>query len=259
MQTPAFESPKLTMPDARPMPSNNAISTAILLAAGRGSRLSPHTDHTPKPLLAYAGKPTLQHIIESLESTSITRLIIVTNHLEHKITQFLDALNIGDATSVKTVSQQQLRGTADAVLTAIDAVPEWFDGSFLVSATDYIVESNFYTDLLDFHTKHDCGISISLKKIPTELQSARSSVRISDEMRVSEVVEKPAPGTEPSPFTANLVYLLPPTIVDYLRETKPSQRGEKELQSAINQWLNEQGCAKGLLQPTPQEWHAGLQ
>ena len=50
----------------------------MILAAGRGERLRPHTDHTPKPLLPIAGKPLIEHHIEALVAAGITELVI--NH-----------------------------------------------------------------------------------------------------------------------------------------------------------------------------------
>jgi len=237
---------------------NTTVKTAILLAAGRGSRLSPYTDTTPKPLLPYKGKPTLLHIIESLDTAGVVQLLIVTNYLEHKISEFIQQTALPNHIHIKTVTQKTLSGTADAVITAIDLIPSWFTNSFLVSATDYIVEAPFYHELLNYHISHNCGISVSLKKVPPETQSMRSSVRISADMSVSEVIEKPAPGREPSPFTANLVYVLPHSITPFLKDTTPSIRGELELQSAINEWLKSEGCARGLLQQTPQEWNVGM-
>lgn len=54
---------------------------AIILAAGRGERMRPLTDHTPKPLLMVAGKPLIVHHIEALRAVGITELVINTGHL----------------------------------------------------------------------------------------------------------------------------------------------------------------------------------
>ncbi|MCC8998768.1 MAG: nucleotidyltransferase family protein [Candidatus Contendobacter sp.] len=54
---------------------------AMLLAAGRGERMRPLTDHTPKPLLPVAGKPLIVHHLEALRAAGIHELVINTGHL----------------------------------------------------------------------------------------------------------------------------------------------------------------------------------
>ncbi len=66
--------------------------SAIVLAAGRGERLRPHTDHTPKPLLAVRGKPLVQWHLEALARAGVERVVINTAWLE---SQFEPALGDG--------------------------------------------------------------------------------------------------------------------------------------------------------------------
>lgn len=54
---------------------------AMILAAGRGERMRPLTDHTPKPLLPVAGKPLIEHTINQLVSAGFTDIVINHAHL----------------------------------------------------------------------------------------------------------------------------------------------------------------------------------
>ena len=62
---------------------------AMILAAGRGERMRPLTDHVPKPLLAVGGKPLIQHHIEKLKAAGITELVINHAWLGHKLVAYL--------------------------------------------------------------------------------------------------------------------------------------------------------------------------
>lgn len=62
---------------------------AIILAGGRGTRLRPHTEEIPKPLLEVGGKPILKHQIETLFGAGISEIIIVTGFLENTIRDFV--------------------------------------------------------------------------------------------------------------------------------------------------------------------------
>ena len=62
---------------------------AMILAAGRGERMRPLTDHTPKPLLEAAGRPLIEHTIRQLVSTGFTELVINHAHLGKQIEERL--------------------------------------------------------------------------------------------------------------------------------------------------------------------------
>ena len=69
---------------------------AMILAAGRGTRMAPLTDHCPKPLLPLAGKPLIQHHIEKLVAAGITDLVINHAWLGHMLEQeFGDGAALG--------------------------------------------------------------------------------------------------------------------------------------------------------------------
>ncbi len=238
------------------MPEPN-ISSAILLCAGRGTRLRPHTDKTPKPLLPVDGVPTLEHSLRSLHFAGIENLLLIMHHLSEQIESFMLTRKGPAFKQWQCVFQKEMGGTADAALTGMDARPEWFGDTFIVAATDYILWPDFYPALCQYHREHGDDITVSLKAIPEDELSSRSSVRFDQEQRIVEVVEKPKPGTAPSPLSANLVYILPAPIAGYIKVVKPSVRGEKEIQTAINAYLAQGGTARGLVQDTPLEWQPG--
>jgi NDP-sugar pyrophosphorylase family protein len=72
------------------------IRRAMVLAAGRGTRLAPLTDTTPKPLLPVAGRPFIEHILAFLRAGGITDVVVNLHHLGHRIADCLgDGARLG--------------------------------------------------------------------------------------------------------------------------------------------------------------------
>lgn len=85
---------------------------AIILAAGKGMRLRPHTETTPKPLLPVQGRPILDWIIGAMPP--VERLVVVVNHLAEQIESYLQSQS--HVRSWATVRQSEPRGTGDALM-----------------------------------------------------------------------------------------------------------------------------------------------
>lgn len=236
------------------------VKSAVLLAAGRGKRLKPYTDTTPKPLLPVNGAPTLDLYCKSCYEAGITQIVLVVHHLADQIIDYSNKVPDRFELQCTTVLQESLNGTASALesVVAADNSPlakSVISNAFLLMATDYLIPPSFITDLLSFHASHESDISISLKSVPEEQLASRSSVRFSDNGVITEVVEKPEPGQAPSNFSTNLAYVLPHGILNYLPAVKHSERGEREIQSAMNAYLETDGTARGLEQIAPREWN----
>ncbi len=227
------------------------IKSAVLLAAGRGKRQRPYTDVTPKPLLEVNRRPTLDFVLRAVAKAGVERVCIVTNHLEEKIFEY-----VGDGSkwnlSASFAHQSELRGNGDALL----SVPQsWIrDEPVMVIATDYILEEDSLLELVQAQEKHAADIVMSLKECPIDELAARSSVDVDSDWRVKRIIEKPKREEIMSPYAASILFILPPQIWDYLPQVQPSERGEIEMQAAIDEMIRDGLKAVGVLQSAPEEW-----
>ena len=227
------------------------IRSAILLAAGRGKRQRPYTDVTPKPLLEVNGRATLDFILTAVARAGVERVCIITNHLEEKIFEY-----VGDGSkwNLETTfaHQAELNGNGGALLTTPQS---WIrEEPVMVVATDYILEENSLRELVEVYQQHDGDITMSLKACPVEELMSRSSVDVDADWRVKRIIEKPKREEILSPYAASILFILPPAIWEYLPKVKPSERGEIEMQSAVQRLIEDGYKAFGLLQPAPREW-----
>jgi MurNAc alpha-1-phosphate uridylyltransferase len=111
----------------------------MILAAGRGERMRPLTDHTPKPLLQAGGKPLIVWHIERLRASGFTHIVINHAHLGQQIE---DALGNGDALGVSIVYSREGSAleTAGGIATALPLIDREV---FLVVNGDIYTEFDF--------------------------------------------------------------------------------------------------------------------
>ena len=111
---------------------------AMLLAAGRGERLRPHTDTTPKPLLEVAGKPLIQYHIEALKAAGISELVINISWLGHLIEQALgDGSSMG--VNIEYSVEPEALETAGGIIQALPKLGE----RFIVANADVYTDFDF--------------------------------------------------------------------------------------------------------------------
>jgi len=111
---------------------------AMILAAGRGERMRPLTDHTPKPLLPAAGKPLIEHTIKQLVAAGFNEIVINHAHLGRQIEDYLgNGQRLGATIGYSPEGETALE-TAGGI---INALPLLGDEPFLVVngdiATDF--------------------------------------------------------------------------------------------------------------------------
>lgn len=211
----------------------------VLLAAGIGKRLKPLTDHIPKPLIPVHGTPILEWIIRGLRDAGVTELAIITGHLAvHLETFFGDGSDLGVALSYHR--QEVRNGTGYAVLPAESMLR---NAPFFLGYGDILVGPGNYQALMNCFNAHSGDSVLSAWRVDDP--SSCGALGITDG-RLTDLVEKPAPGTAPSNLINAGLMILQPSIFDDIHALKPSPRGEYELTDALlslarrtNVWVHE--------------------
>jgi dTDP-glucose pyrophosphorylase len=141
---------EITTPSMRP-------NLMVIMAGGMGKRLLPHTEDCPKPLLHVAGKPILEHIIESAKLEGFNHFVLAIHYLGHMIEDYFgDGERLG--VRIDYLREQSPLGTAGA-LGLLNPRP---DVPFVVTNGDVITDIR-YGELLDFHIRHNAVATMAVR------------------------------------------------------------------------------------------------
>ncbi|MFX0168784.1 MAG: bifunctional sugar-1-phosphate nucleotidylyltransferase/acetyltransferase [Candidatus Hodarchaeota archaeon] len=194
---------------------------ALILAAGYGTRLHPLTQFRPKAMLPLLGKPMLDHVIDTIKAAGITEIVLVVGHYRDQIEAYFgDGENFGVQLSYAV--QAEPKGEYDAVLAAEKAL-EGVD-RFLMTDCDIITTANRFKDTMKAARTSDMALSLFAVPNPSQF-----GVVELDGNTITTIVEKPAPGTEPSDLAVAGVYIFTPAIFDALRKTRDLEVGIQHL------------------------------
>ena len=129
----------------------------VIMAGGKGTRLRPHTENCPKPMLPVAGKPMLAHIIERGKLEGFSRFVLAIHYLGHMIE---DYFGNGERLGVQIdyLREQSPLGTAGA-LGLLDSPP---NAPFVVTNGDVITDIH-YGEFLDFHIRHKAVATMAVR------------------------------------------------------------------------------------------------
>lgn len=129
----------------------------VIMAGGQGTRLRPHTDNCPKPLLTVGDKPMLEHIIERARAEGFQRFVLAIHYLGHMIEDyFCDGSRW--QVHIDYLREESPLGTAGAIglLNPRPGAP------FLVSNGDVLTDIR-YGELLDFHCRHRASATMAVR------------------------------------------------------------------------------------------------
>lgn len=214
--------------------SANDTPMGVILAAGKGTRIRPFSETTPKPLLPVLDRPLLAWQIEQLKSLGVQRIVIVIGHLGHKIvTELGDGSRFG--VELTYVEQDEMLGIAHAV----GQLESHVDGPFLLFLGDIFFETvQLHTMLERISEPNVDGVLAVMREPNPDLIRRNFTVHTDDSGFVRRVIEKPR--HPKSDLKGCGLYLFDPTIFDSIRRTpRTALRDEYELTDAIQIFIQD--------------------
>ena len=182
---------------------------AMVLAAGKGTRLFPLTGVIPKPIAPVAGKPVLQHIFELLARTGIDEVHVNVHYLADVILGFYGRNTRVDGVQIHFTREEELMGTAGGVKRLADR----FDETFVVIMGDALIDVDV-REAVAFHKEHGALATLVLKRV--EDTSEYGVSELDTEKNVLRFQEKPKPEEATSNLANTGIYVLEPEALDYI-------------------------------------------
>ena len=227
-----FESaPCDNVPSAEYMISESPLDRAVILAAGRGTRMGEMTREMPKPMLPAQGKPLLEHIVERLAAGGVERLLIIVGYHHELIEEHFRNSRF----AMEFRRQEPVNGTGSAALLAKDFAA---GKPFLLTYGDILVEPDEYRRCISvLEENRNCAAAVAVKRVDDPWQGAAVYEAGG---RITQIIEKPPKGASTTHWNSAGFYAFRPLLFDYLHRIQPSSRNEYELTSALELMLSEQ-------------------
>ena len=243
------------------------IKKCLFPAAGYGTRFLPTTKSMPKEMMPIVNKPLIQYGVEEALEAGMTGMAFITGRgkraledhfdinyeLEHQIAGSDKEELLGEIRSIiNTCSfsytrQVEMLGLGHAILTGETLIG---DQPFAVHLADdlcYSPEQGVLSQMVELYKKHQCSI-VAVEEVPKD-ETQKYGVIDGEEIeegliRITNMVEKPAPEDAPTNLAIIGRYILTPDIFDIIRETPPGRNNEVQITDAL---LTQATKGKGVL------------
>ena len=239
------------------MSPTSSFSTAIVPAAGLGTRFLPTTKAVPKELLPVVDTPGIELVATEAAEAGASRLVIVTSPGKDAVVQYFRPQPELEATltergktdladkvrrasellTVETAIQDKALGLGHAVGCAEANLTDADDAVAVLLPDDLVLPSGVLTRMAQVRAEFGgsvlCAFDIPKAEISAFGVFDVEDTGSADVKRVNGMVEKPAPEDAPSTFAAAGRYLLDRAVFDALRRITPGAGGELQLTDAI--------------------------
>jgi UDP-N-acetylglucosamine diphosphorylase/glucosamine-1-phosphate N-acetyltransferase len=159
-----------------------SVTTAVVLAAGEGTRLRPLTRNRPKPMLPAATRPILEHVLDALVDAGMERLVLVVGYRRRRVQEYFgpDYRTV----PIEYVEQAKQLGSGHALAQAREAV----SGPALVVNGDHLVEASAVREVADAFAATDAEATVGV--IERDDPSEYGAVTLAGDS-LAEITEKP--------------------------------------------------------------------
>jgi mannose-1-phosphate guanylyltransferase len=188
---------------------------AIILAAGKGTRLRPLTYGIPKPLLPVGGKPVIDFVIDNLLTCKeIDTIYVAVSHMQSMISSYL-AHTPRKGVVIETVSTLCWETAGDIKVIHVE---KGIKEPVVVAYGDNVTRINI-DRLVKFHRKMKKSASVAFFKVPWN-EVGRFGVAKLERGMVTEFIEKPTKGKAPSNLANAGYYVLEPEVMNRIPYNK---------------------------------------
>jgi UTP--glucose-1-phosphate uridylyltransferase len=244
------------MPHPQRTSAASRVLKAVIPAAGLGTRFLPATKAMPKEMLPVVDKPAIQYVVEEAVAAGLTDVLMVTgrnkNALENHFDRVQELENVllrkGDReklakvmhssslAAVHYVRQGDPKGLGHAVLRAKQHVG---NEPFAVLLGDDLIDARdeLLSRMIEVQQQRGASVIALMEVDPAAAHlygvATVEATGEGDVVRVTGLVEKPAPGTQQSNYAVIGRYVLQPEIFDVLENTAPGKGDEIQLTDAL--------------------------
>ncbi|MEB3230280.1 MAG: NDP-sugar synthase [Leptolyngbyaceae bacterium] len=195
---------------------------AMILAAGKGTRVRPITYTIPKPMIPIMQKPVMEFLLELLRQHGFDEIMVNVSHLANEIeSYFRDGQRFGVQIAYSfegRIEDGQLIGEALGSAGGMKRIQEFspfFDGTFIVLCGDALIDVDL-SKAVQWHKEKGSIATIIMKSVPREEVSSYGVVVTDEAGRIQTFQEKPAVEDALSTDINTGIYIFEPQILDYI-------------------------------------------